>query len=355
MADNRDTIRERIFSAIDDKYDKNTGSLVWEQSQGIAIELESEYVIIDDGLNQAFAGTADFENLKIKAFEKGVDWKEATKSSGQVLIVGTVGTEISVGTLVASELNQYSVTEPVVIGTDGTVLAKVECTEAGITGNTLAGTIVIFPKTLIGLNTVTNPADFVNGYAEETRDELLKRYYIVIRKPATSGNAYHYEQWALEVTDVGDVKVKSLWAGGGTVKVVIIDRNKIPATTELLNAVATYIESVRPIGVNVTVTTAEELSINVNCVLTLKAGYTLEAVQASIEEAFTTYFKSITFVDTKVIYAKMGNIIYEVDGVEDLDYATFTINSGAENIELEDSNTRTQIPTLGIVTASLAV
>lgn len=353
MADNRDVIRERILSNINDKYDKLTGSLTWETSQGLAIECENRYVVDDDALEQKFAGTADFENLKIIAFERGVDWKDATKASGIVRMTGTIGKIITVGTLVASDLNQYVVTEANTIGTDGIALVKVECVEAGVGGNTPIGSITIFPKTLPGINTVTNTADFVDGYNAETRDDLLARYYMVVRRPATSGNAYHYEQWALSVTGVGDVKVKPIWAGGGTVKVVIIDRNKVAATSQLIGEVATYIESVRPIGATVTTVTAENLVIDVNCKLTLKANYTLDQVKLSIQAGFNEYFKNITFKENKVIYAKMGNIVYDSEGVEDLDYNTFTINGGTSNIALEDSNTRTQIPKLGTLTATL--
>jgi len=354
MADNRDTIRERLFNEIDNKYDKSTGSLVWEQGQGLAIELENQYVIADDALAQSFAGTADFEHLKIKAYEHGVDWKDATKASGIVRMTGSIGKVIPVGTLVASELNQYVVTEQNTIGTDGIALVKVECITAGVTGNTPANTITIFPKTIAGLNIVTNTDAFNNGYNEESRDDLLARYYLTIRQPATSGNAYHYRQWALEIDGVGDAKIKLIWEGGGTVKVVIIDRNKTVASSELISDVATYIESVRPIGATVTVVSAEELVIDVNCLLTIKEGYTLEQVKTNIQNGFNQYFKDVAFVEEKIIYAKMGNIVYDTEGVSDLDYASFTLNGMNANILLEDNNTKTQIPKLGTLTATVS-
>lgn len=350
MSDNRDVIRNRILNEVDETYDKLPGSYVWEQSQATAIELEAKYAEIEDAINQKFAGTADFENLKVIAFEKGVDWKDATFATGVVKVTGVQNAVVNIGDLFASQLNQYAATETVSLDQTGIASVKVRCTTAGSSGNTPIGTITLFPKTLPGINTVTNEVAIVDGYNAETRDELLARYYKAIRKPATSGNAYHYEQWAESVDGVGAAKIKPLWNGGGTVKIVIIDRNKQAATQTLINEVQTYIDSQRPIGASPTVVTAEELVININCNLNLKLNYTLEQVKTDIEQKIASYFKDSAFVDVAVYYAKIGNIIFTAEGVSNIDYSTLELNSQKGDIMLEDSNAKTQIPKLGTLT-----
>ncbi len=62
-------------------------------------------------------------------------------------------------------------------------------------------------------------AKFDNGVGVETDDELRERFFLTQRNNATSGNAEHYRQWALEVDGVYGAKVTPLWAGPGTVKV----------------------------------------------------------------------------------------------------------------------------------------
>jgi len=352
MADSRDIIRERILTNVNDKYDKLTGSLTWELSQGLGIELESQYIEIDDALEQKFAGTADFENLKVISYERGIDWKDATKASGIVKINGMPNAKILIGYVVASELNEYVVTEENIIGLDGIALAKVECSVGGIAGNTPINTIIKFPKTYVGLNSVTNETALTNGYEEESRDTLLQRYYNEVRRPSTSGNAYHYQKWAESVSGVGAVKVKPLWSGNGTVKVVILDRNKAIATNELIIQVHDYIETVRPIGASVTVTTVENMPINISCKVTLKADYTLQQVTAIATTKLNNYFKEVTFVDQYVYYAKIGNILFNTEGIADIDYNLFTVNGSDVNINLIDSNIKTQIPTLGTLLLS---
>lgn len=353
MSDSRDIIRNRILDNIDTKYDKMTGSLNFEQSQATAIELEAKYAEIEDAINQKFAGTADFENVKVIAFEKGVDWKPASAASGVVKVNGYAGAPIKKGDLFASQLNQYASIEDVVLGITGTAEIKVECTVTGANGNTTANTITLFPKTLPGINSVTNEADFTNGYEAETREELLTRYYNVIRRPATSGNAYHYEQWALSVDGVGAVKVKPLWNGNGTVKIVIIDRNKLPATPELITKAQTYIDKNRPIGASPTVSTADSLMVDIACKVQLKVDYTLDQVKADVKTKIEAYFKDATFVDSNVYYAKIGNIIFTADGVVNIDYTTLTLNGAKNDIILIDTNAKTQIPALGTLTLTV--
>lgn len=353
MSDTRDTIRERILADIDDKYDKLPGSYTWEQAQALAIELEAKYVEIEDAINQKFAGTADFENVKVIAYEKGVDFKDAVASSGVLKVTGTPNAVIAIGDLFANELNQYAATESITIPSGGSADVKVQCTIAGTDGNCAAGSIVNFPKTLTGVNAVTNESAFSNGYNAETRDELLERYYTVIRKPATSGNAYHYEQWAMSVTGVGDVKVKPLWNGNGTVKVVIINADKQSASTELVSTVQSYIDANRPIGANVTVATAEAITINIACKVQLKADYTLEQATADAQAKILAYFKEATFVDSSVYYAKIGNLIFTAEGIINIDYTALTLNGAKSDILLVDDNTKTQIPILGTLTLTV--
>ena len=54
---------------------------------------------------------------------------------------------------------------------------------------------------------------------------MRARFYEKVRLPATSGNAYHYQQWALEVSGVGAAKVFPLDNGPGTVGILVVDND----------------------------------------------------------------------------------------------------------------------------------
>ena len=122
--------------------------------------------------------------------------------------------------------------------------------------------------TLPGLASWTNgPA--AGGTDPESDGALYERIHAYLSRPATSGNAYHYEQWALEVAGVGAARVFPLWNGAGTVKVVLVDGGMEPASAEIVAAVQAHIEAERPIGATVTVAAAAPLSINVTAAVTL--------------------------------------------------------------------------------------
>lgn len=354
MAETRDITRERMLSNLDDKYNKLPGSWSWETYQATSIELENLQIQLDNGLNQAFAGTADLEHLKVMAFEdRGIIYKDATFASGVVKVTGTPGAIVNIGDLFANSLVQYKALEAKTLDLTGVANVNIECLTAGSIGNTTPASIVFFPRTLTGINTVTNELAITNGYEEEGRTSLLERYYLEIQKPATSGNINHYIQWAKSVTGVGEVKVKPLWSGGGTVKVIILDNNKNVANQDLINSVKTYIETQRPIGANVTVTTATELTININAKISLKQDYTLDQAKADIQNNIIKYFKDSAFLNQTIYYAQLGNIIFNSEGVANLDYSTFTLNNAKNDIILLDNNQDTQIAKLGILTISI--
>ncbi|KEZ85543.1 baseplate J protein [Clostridium sulfidigenes] len=335
MADSKEVIQQRLLSNISDGYDKSEGSFFYDIEKPISIEIEKAYIELESILNKGFADTATGNDLDRIVYEQGINRKLSTKAKGEVVVTGLVGAVISKGEMVASDNVNFIFLEDKVIPTEKTINVSVECEQYGIIGNVPVGAIKYFPKTLEGLQTVTNIATFTNGYEEETDESLRERYYTKIQTPATSGNKWHYLNWSKEVTGVGDARVFPLANGPGTVKVVIINSNKREADTGLINEVYTHIEEVRPIGATVIVESATEKVINISVILVIDTNnYTEEAVKSSIEDNLVIYFKSIAFKESYVSYAKIGNIIFDTPGV--LDYSNLQVNNGTANISIED-------------------
>lgn len=345
MADDKDTIQARMLANISDEYDKTEGSFFYDATKPAAIELEKLDGKTDIILDNGFADTAAGEYLDRLAGERGVYRKAATKSTGTVAVTGVVGALIVAGEMVSSDNVSFVFKESSNIPAGGSINVEVECTEYGTIGNVPVGAIKYFPKTLEGLQLVTNALAFTNGYAAESDESLRERYYAVIRTPATSGNKYHYLNWAKEVVGVGDARVFPLADGAGTVKLLIINANKRAADSTLIDDVAAHIEENRPIGATVTVLSATEKEIDVSVTLVIDdANYTIAEVTTAIENNLTAYFADIAFIETYVSYAKIGNIIFETPGV--LDYSNLLVNTGAANVAIAE----TEIPVLGGVT-----
>lgn len=345
MADDKEVIQGRMLSNIPDEYDKTAGSFFYDALKPAAIELAKLDRKAEEILDRGFADTAGGADLERICAERGIYRKPAVKSWGPVTVMGIAGAAITAGEMVASDNLNFVFVEDAVISAGGSVVVDVECEKYGAIGNVPAGAIKYFPKTLEGLQGVTNAAAIANGYDAESDSSLRERYYTKIRTPATSGNKYHYLNWAKEVTGVGDARVFPLHSGPGTVGVMIINANKRAADGALIDAVSAYIEDNRPIGAAVTVFTAEEKEINISVTLVIDvSNYTAEQVKASIEDNLTAYFRDIVFKEPYASYAKIGNIIFDTAGV--LDYSGLQVNGGISNVSIGD----TEVAVLGGVT-----
>ena len=352
MSDSRTVIQARLLSDISDEYNKSEGEFMYDAEIPVAIELEKSYSIVDGLLDKAFADTATGRNLDRVVARAGLSRKTTLRSSGIVTITGVVGAAITSGELVSSDSVNFAFTETTVIPESGSIDVNVQCTTYGAIGNVPAGSIKYFPKTLLGLKIVNNTLAFTNGYNEETNEELRTRYYTKVKTPVTSSNKNAYKNWALSINGVGSAKVKSLWDGPGTVKVIIINSNKMAADSTLVQSVKNLIdpgngdgEGESNIGPVCTVISAVELSINITVTLTIDTDTTsTESAKLGIESGFTDYLADIAFSQDYVSYAKIGSIILGTIGIKD--YSNLKVNGGTSNITVGDE----QVAVLGGVT-----
>ncbi|WDV47149.1 baseplate J/gp47 family protein [Clostridiaceae bacterium M8S5] len=381
---NKEELQKRMLNNVDKKFDRSEGSFFYDALKPVAIELEGAYNMKDEILNNGFALTAKGDYLDKKVAEQGLQRRQATKATTYVEIRGKEGTKIPKGCIVASDTATYKVIEmkdiPKVINNNnlnpyfgenvlkmdaikavdsiavdnvsvstviesGKANVLVECEQSGKIGNAPVGAIKHFPVTIAGLKSVTNKKDVINGYNEETDEELRERYFEKVRTPATSGNRYHYKNWAKEVPGVGDAKVKPTWNGAGTVKVVIINSNKTVADETLINAVKAHIEENRPIGVDVTLASAGSKVINIK--ITVEASINTdekEELKSNIEDIVKLYLKKIAFVENRVSYAMIVSLIMDCKGADKI--TNITLNDNKENITVGELD----VAVLGAVT-----
>ncbi|WP_455796642.1 baseplate J/gp47 family protein [Clostridium butyricum] len=333
MAETKESLIATMLSKIDSSYDTSEGTFFFDVLMPIAIELEKMYKYANSITDKGFADTATGKDLDRIVEQFGINRKKSTKSTGYVEITGLSGSRIFAGEKVASDSISFIFLENKTVK-DKVVTVLVECETYGIDGNVPAGAIKYFPKTLQGLQSVTNKEAFTNGYDEETDEELRERYYIKVRTPATSGNIYHYQQWCLEVTGVGGCRIFPLWNGNGTVKCVIMDYNKKAADDSLINSVKEHIEENRPIGADVTVTSVLEKAISINVKLSIESGYSKDFAKEKIENSLNECFESIAFKKNYISYAKIGAIILSCEGIED--YTDLLVNNGISNINITE-------------------
>jgi len=351
--EDQEVIHEKMLNNIDDSFDKTEGSFFYDATKPVAIALSEQDVKIESVKDELI-----LENLSGEELEKrindisGLNRKVATYASDPVTITGVPGTSVMKDTLVASETVNFIIDETKVIDETGSVSVIVICESPETIGNVPVDVIKYFPVTIAGLTAVTNEDAFTNGYKAESDEDLLIRHYEKIRTPATSGNKYHYKNWAKEIPGVGDAKVFSLWNGNNTVKILIINQDRLPADISLVNEVQDYIDpgitglgdGTAPIGAFCTIESAIGKVINVSFTGVTDNTVTTEVMNESIENNLDEYFKSIALGSLSVSYAIIGAEILKASGI--LDYSNLLINSGTNNISL----TEFEVPVLGLVT-----
>jgi uncharacterized phage protein gp47/JayE len=334
----QDVILQRMFDRIAANIDKRQGSVTHDLLSPAAIELAQAFVELDNVLAFGFLSeNTPSEYVDLRAAEQGIYRKEAVKAVGELTFTGTDGITVPVGTRVSTDETEpvYFVTTAEGTIADGTVTVTAEAEQGGAAGNVSQGSITIVLGDVSGVTAVTNAQAFDGGADTESDESVIARYTEKVEKPATSGNAFHYEQWAKSVAGVGDAKVYPLANGPGTVKVVLLDEQKTTPPQTTIDAVGDYIESVRPINASVEVVGAAELAINVSATLTLASGATVAEVTTKFESALAEYLQSLAFTGELIRYTQIANLLLDVPPI--IDYANLTVNGGTANIEPADA------------------
>ncbi|WP_243108715.1 baseplate J/gp47 family protein [Clostridium rectalis] len=330
-------IRDRMLEKVPNDLDKSEGSFFYDILSPVSQEIAEIKLQLDEILNRVFIKTA-VENeydkeIELRALESGVYRKNGTYATGKVTFKGIENTFIPKGTLVQTEsgLQFETLEDKTIVG--NSIDIPIKAIEIGARYIVPGGVIRELPSLITGVLEVINKEATEGGMDIENNENLCNRYLDKIQKPITSGNANHYKQWALEVDGVGDAKVFPLWNGLGTVKIVIVDRNKRKPTEILKEKVNKYIEEKRPIGSEVKVEGALEKKLNISAKIKLAGGFSIAKVNNEFIKLVDKYFKDVAFQLSYISIAKIGNILLNTPGV--IDYSSLTINKDVINIGLK--------------------
>lgn len=327
-----EAILNRVLAGVPAGMDKREGSVAYDVAAPVSAELAQTYVNGNFVLQEAFLSTASRPYLIMAGKEEGVLLHEATAAE----IKGEFNIEVPLGTRFNLDELNYTVAAKL-----GECVFQLICETAGSAGNK-TGTLL--PMDYIdGLTSAEATAILTEGEDEEDTEHYRKRLLTARKKPVTSGNKYHYEQWALATPGVGAARCQPLWNGPGTVRVLVTDTDMRPAGEGLLKETADHIETVRPVGAAVTVAAPTEKSVNISVKVTLGSGTYLEGVKQKIKEMAEAYLRSLTFAGNFVSLALIGSLMLDVPGV--LDYEELLLNGSVANVRIEEN----QVPVLGTV------
>lgn len=336
MIETAQEIHARMMLNTNKEQDRSVGSFVFDVEKAAAIEFELQQIKINNVSRKLDIYNLSGNELTRFVYQQtGVRRKLATKAIVPVIVSGTEGAQIKKGDIVSADDINFISVEDKTIDTSGSVVVLVESELAGPIGNVPTGAINKFPTTIPGLVNVYNPEPSTSGYGEETDESLIVRYFERKQNPGKSGNSAHYKQWAKEVLGVGDAKVFPRFNGPLTMRVVIINRNGLPADDDLVNATYGHIFNEMPFGVDeLSVDSAFPIPLNLNVTLHLVEGYTEGIVIENIKNNIAAYLAKSAFKTNFISYAQIGALIIDSQGV--LDYENLLINGATANIPIAD-------------------
>lgn len=338
-----ESIKAEIVESLTTDIDTREGSYVDTLIGPVSLEIWKVYTGLNAVLPIAFIDETSGEYIDKKCAEVGITRKKGTKAKATLRFTGTEGATVPAGSAFLTLVGQEFITLSAAVVSGGAAEVVAEAEEIGAAYNVAAGTIINQYNSISGITAVTNPTAAAGGADAESDASLVRRYYAYLQTPATSGNVHHYEQWALETSGVGAVKVTPLENGPGSVGVLIVGPEKQPVDNAIVTACAAHIEENKPIGPAVTVSSAEGLTINVTAAVSISASTTAALVQAAFSAALDTYLKSIAFVKYELLYNQVSYLLMGIDGVED--FGSLQINGAAESVTIAAK----QVPVLGTV------
>ncbi|MGE0333102.1 MAG: baseplate J/gp47 family protein [Ramlibacter sp.] len=275
---------------------------------------------------QLFPDLADVDVMEKMANQRGITRKAAVASTGIVRFSGVAAAAVPLGTLVdcpatatvAGVSQQYATTAAAVIGGGGTVDVAAAAVVPGEAGNLAAAVLGTMPNPPLSVASA-EILSMGTGVDAESDGSLLDRLLFDLRNPPAGGNAADYQRWAREVAGVTRAFVYPLRRGPGTVDVAPFPATGLPAGP-LLAAVQAYIDSVRPVGLEVNgfqAVAATAVVVPVTAIITLQGGYVLSAVTAAITTALQSYFSLLAPGET-VVRTKVIALISDTPGVADV-------------------------------------
>lgn len=370
-----DYILTEALSKVPDNVDKREGSIIRDALSPCCYEAAKHILYLADIIEQTYIETANGLWLDGRVIEGGITRDPATyaKKLGVFKTQLDEPCQISIGqsfSTVGDTILNYTAVQ-VYANEDGDVVPGsyiMQCNTVGSVGNSYIGRIVpndyIEKLASAEITTLLYP-----GEEEESDDSLRERFLANLMKTAFGGNIAQYRHWAKEIPGIGGVQVYPVWAGGGTVKLSIIDTDYNSCSSEFCQTILEKFDpensggetglglGIAPIGHKVTVSTPLPRTINVSGKITLLPGYKLETLLPQIKLALEEYLLSLRQAwensddeNNYSVIVYLGRINFAILNVKGVSSAyELQLNGTDTDIRLTETSSLQEIPVLGTV------
>ena len=285
-----------------------------------AAQISALYAQIDYVKKQCFPQTAAGACLDYHAAMRGIERTAAAAASGTIRFALASalerGVAIPLGTVCMTEAGTSFATTAEASIAAGALYADVPAAaeNAGAAGNVAAGTITRMPSAPAYVSACVNQLAFTGGAGEEDDETLRSRILESYSHLPNGANAEYYRQIALNHSGAAEAYVAARARGVGTADVYVASAAGLPAAA-LLEEINADLQKKREIAVDIRVLAPTTKTVDVAAAITVSDGADFSAVKAGAENAIESFFGG-ELLCGPVYRAKLGQLIYGVDGVE---------------------------------------
>lgn len=364
-----DYFLRKMLDAVPDNVDKREGSIIYDALAPAALVMGQQSLDMANVIKETYIKTASGEFLDYRAIEHGTSRYPATQTEAKAKVLNDKKEpldNVQIGDKFASIGDSpifYAVTK---INSDLTIELTAEV--KGSSANSYIGQILpVTPNDLLSwaeITEITAPARDV-----ESDDHLRARLLSSQSWIAYGGNIADYLDMTSKIDEVGAAQIYPTWNGGGTVKVVILNNDLMPASASLVQKVKNTLDpedkqaegyGLAPIDHAVTVTAPEKLIVNIDISVKVDDTKVTRYVKDSINKAIEGYFQSLR-EDWSDINQRLGRgyeqtiyrskILSQVMLTEGVVNAKLpSLNGKDADIDLVFNNSKSQLPVVGTVT-----
>lgn len=369
-AQNFDYWLNLMLDNVSNDIDKREGSIIYDALAPAAMVSAQQSLSLANILRETYIKTAQGEFLDYRAVEHGTNRYTATNAEVKARFNDDDGNPVNVevGDRFASIAESpifYTVVKP---NNDGT--AEMQAEEAGTSANSYIGQVLpVTPNDNLAWAEITEI--IAPARDAETDDHLRERILKSDAWLAYGGNMADYLDMIHKISEVGAAQIYPVWAGAGTVKLVIVNNDLMPASSDLVKKVKNIIDpedneaqgvGLAPIDHRVTVVAPAVLKVDVSIQLKLTDQANKAAVEKGIKDMLNKLFSELrkdwdTINATvrrgyslSIYRSRILSKIMLIDGVADSHLPQ--LNGEDKDIHLVFSNEVSQLPILGEVTIS---
>lgn len=367
-AQNYDYWLNLMLDNVPNDLDKREGSIIYDALAPAAMVSAQQSLSLANIIRETYIKTAQGEFLDYRAVEHGTSRYTATNTEVKAKFNNDDGkpVNVEVGDRFASIAESPIFYTVIKSNGDGT--AEMQAEEAGTSANSYLGQVLpVTPNDNLAWAEITEIT--IPARDEENDEHLRARLLNTNSWVAYGGNVADYLNMTSKINDVGATQVYPTWDGPGTVKLVILNNNLMPASSTLVKKVKEEIDpeesttqgyGLAPIDHRVTVVAPETFEVNIAVNVTVADSANIDTIKANIKTSLEEFFKSLRR-DWSVIDSVTGRgyklivyrskILSRVMTLEGVANATMPqLNGEDEDLQLVFNNTTSQLPVLGEVT-----